>query len=312
MLQDTRNVYKPSYLKTLCEKYHLSPSKKYGQNYLISERPIEEMLRAGELGAEDTVVEVGPGFGVLTFGILEKAKKLYAFEIEKKLEGYWEENIEKHKNLEIIWGNAVHHLEERTKDLGEYKFLANLPYQITSHILRTILELSNKPERIIVMVQKEVAERICAKKGDMSLLAVSVQYYGTASIVTKVKAGSFWPAPKVDSAVLMIVPSTPSTSSGASLQNNSSGASLQNNSSGASLQNSLGSSLQKVEDEKFFGIVKAAFAQKRKQIVKPLAKHLGVKEDLVRKMLNELFGNDKLRAEDLGVEDWKKIMDFDL
>ena len=102
------NLFKPSYLKELCEKYSFSPSKKYGQNFLISASPIEKMIEAGELEKGDNVVEFGPGFGVLTLAVAERVKKVFAFEIEKKLNNYWNEKQKKYSNIEVIWGNALH------------------------------------------------------------------------------------------------------------------------------------------------------------------------------------------------------------
>ena len=268
------SLYKPSYLKELCRECHLVPSKKYGQNYLISQKPIEKMIEAGEVSSEDTIVEIGPGFGVLTFDILNKAKKVIAFEIEKKLLPYWEEKQKENKNLEIIWGNALKNIEERVLKLGEYKILANLPYQITSFALRTFLELENKPERVIVMVQKEVATRMCASAGDMSVLSVSVQYYGKPRIVTKVKKGSFWPAPKVDSAVVAIENIVPNSE----------------------------------EDKRFFEIVRAGFSSKRKQLAKNISNVLGIQEKIIREALIEVMNNDRVRAEELSVDDWRALI----
>jgi len=177
--------------------YGLSPSKEYGQNYLISEKPIREIVGAGELTKDDVVVEIGPGFGILTLAVSPYVKKIISFEIEKKLQSYWEEKQKEFPNIEIIWGNFVYQFPEIQQNFPKnYKVLANVPYQITSQIIRMLLEADNKPERIIIMVQKEVAQRICAKPGEMSLLAVSVQYYGVPKIVAKVTKGNFFPFTK--------------------------------------------------------------------------------------------------------------------
>ncbi|MFH0857740.1 MAG: 16S rRNA (adenine(1518)-N(6)/adenine(1519)-N(6))-dimethyltransferase RsmA [Candidatus Magasanikbacteria bacterium] len=268
------NFLKPSILKELCQKYDLSPSKKYGQNYLITDKPVLEMVEAGEIEKTDTVVEIGPGFGVLTFLLAEKAKEVYAFEIEKKLDAYWQEKQKQYTNVHIIWGNVLTHIEEKAKELGTYKVCANLPYQITSFVLRTLLELHNKPERIVIMVQKEVAERMCAKPGDMSLLSVSVQYYGTPRIVTKVSRGNFWPSPKVDSAVVAIE----------KMQKNTK------------------------EDARFFAVVHAGFANKRKQLAKNVANTLGIQEEKVKDALKKVMNNERVRAEELSVENWKDFV----
>ncbi len=191
----------PEELERLCRSYGLTPSRRYGQNYLIDPAPIERML-AEDLGAGDTIVEIGPGFGVLTLPLAEKVGKVVTYEIEKKLEPYWKKQQKQHPNIEIVWGNALHQFVPPSK----YKVIANLPYQITSPVIRMFLEAKQAPESMVFMVQHEVAERICAKPGDMSLLAVSVQYYAEAEYLLKVPRASFWPVPGVDSALIKITP----------------------------------------------------------------------------------------------------------
>jgi len=269
-----KNLFKTTYLKELCQKYGLSPSKKYGQNYLVSEGVIDKIIEASDLKKTDTVIEVGPGFGVLTFALAEKVGKVISFEIERKLEKYWEEN--KPDNLEIVWGNALSRLMTYDLGLRTYKVVANIPYQITSNLLRVLLESENKPESITVMVQKEVAERICAKSGDMSLLSVSVQYYGEPKIIARVNKGNFWPSPKVDSAVL-------------------------------SIKTSKHESIKTVNDEEFFKVVKAGFTNKRKQLWRNLSEGLKIDKGKIKNILIEIVGNEKVRAEELSVVQWVKI-----
>ena len=269
-----KNLFKTTYLKELCQKYGLSPSKKYGQNYLVSEGVIDKIIEASDLKKTDTVIEVGPGFGVLTFALVEKVEKVISFEIEQKLREYWEEN--KPDNLEIVWGNALSRLMTYDLGLRTYKVVANIPYQITSNLLRVLLESENKPESITVMVQKEVAERICAKSGDMSLLSVSVQYYGEPKIIARVNKGNFWPSPKVDSAVL-------------------------------SIKTSKHESIKTVNDEEFFKVVKAGFTNKRKQLWRNLSEGLKIDKGKIKNILIEIVGNEKVRAEELSVVQWVKI-----
>jgi len=265
-------------IKELCLEYGFTPSKQYGQNYLINDGIVEKIIKASEIKPTDIVVEVGPGFGVLTFALAKKAQKVIAFEIEKKLEKYWQEN--KPENVEIIWGNALNKLRIEDLRLKNYKVVANIPYQITSDLLRTILELENKPESIIIMVQKEVAERICAKKGEMSLLALSVQYYGEPKIVDVVTKGNFWPAPKVDSAILQVRLNLPNPTPNPLL----------------------------IGEGVFFKFARAGFAFKRKQLWSNLSKGLGLDGGKVKKVLKEQFGNEKIRAEELLVEDWQRLV----
>ena len=280
------NLLTPTILKQLCAKYNLSPSKRYGQNFLVSETPIKQMISAADLNKDDTVLEIGPGFGILTFALAEKVGKVIAFEIEKKLEKYWEEKIKEHNNIEIIWGNAIKQITSYELRFTSYKVIANLPYQITSHILRALLELENKPERIVVMVQKEVAERICAKPGDMSILAVSVQYYGEPKIIAKVSRGNFWPEPKVDSAVLSIKTFQPEAGQPSAEKHKN---------------------IKTLDDEQFFRVVRAGFANKRKQLWRNLFVGLKIDQEKIKKTVLEITGNEKIRAEELSVQQWIEV-----
>ncbi len=289
-------LLKPTYLKEFCQIYGIIPSKEYGQHYLISEKPILKIIEAGDLKETDTVVEIGPGFGVLTLAVAPLVKKVIAFEIEKKLEPYWEEKKKEFPNVEIVWGNFLHQWNGLSPYKGElegvssssephltspyrggikssYKVLANLPYQITSDAIRTILEAEQKPEKIVLMVQREVAERIIAKKGDMNLLALSVQVFGTPRIVCAVLAGSFWPAPKVDSAVLAI------------------------------------EQIQPIENEtEFFRIARAGFSNPRKQLWGNIAHGLKMEDQAVKNAVQQATGNEKVRAEDLSMEEWRTLV----
>jgi len=275
------DLFKPTHLQKLCQECSLNPSKEYGQNYLITEAPIKKMLEVAKIKKTDTILEIGPGFGVLTLALVKEAKKVIAFEIERKLENYWQEKIvnKKLNNLEIIYGNALNKIQDISNKIQQYKVVANLPYQITSNILRKILELENKPESITIMVQKEVAERICAKPGEMSVLAISVQYFAEPIIITKVSRGSFWPSPKVDSAVLYI-----------------------------KIKNQKNKKSEKSEIDLFFRVMKAGFANKRKQLWRNLSEGLQLDKDKVKNILKNKVGNEMIRAEELSVAQWKKII----
>ncbi|TAN33552.1 ribosomal RNA small subunit methyltransferase A [Patescibacteria group bacterium] len=328
-------LFATSHLKYLCSKYRLTPSKRYGQNFLLREEPIEKMLAAAEISKKDTVVEIGPGFGALTFALAERAGKVIAYEIEKKLQPYWEEQVKKHKNVEIAWGNV---LKNRELGMGnkEYKVVANLPYQITSNVLRKFLSRGERdpavageadsPSVMVLMVQKEVAERICAGPGDMSLLAVSVQYYAEPEIIMKVPKTFFWPEPKVDSAVIKL-----------SLRGmeqhrwlHSSTVAAGDRDYGAVMSagtlapqpplGDYGASDDSDDDNEqwFFKVVKAGFAQKRKLLIKNLQPLLdspvlsrgndneGAKEKL-EKIFTEMGIGPNIRAQELSVEQWKQL-----
>ena len=299
------SIITPTSLKTLCEKYKLSPSKQYGQHYLISDAPIRKMIAAANLTKADTVMEIGPGFGVLTLAVAPLVKKVVAFEIEQKLRPFWDEKMQEYPNVEIVWGNAlveiINHKSPKSFASGQTKIIngctvmANLPYSITSEALRTILEMDNKPKKVVVMVQKEVAERICARparkasprvKGEMSLLSLSVQYYGVPRIVAQVPAGCFWPAPKVDSAIVEII----------------------NHKFPKSFASGQAKIKNQVDDQIFFKFARVGFAHKRKQLWHNLAYGLNLPGEEVKKVLKEVTGNEKARAEELTVDDWEQIV----
>lgn len=272
------SLYNPDYLFTLCKRYGLVPSKKYGQNYLLDETVIDVMLEAAEVDKEHTVVEVGPGFGVLTIPLASRAKRVVSFEIEKKLAEYWKETVRKHtiKNLEIIWGNVLRSFNDEVVGGESYKVVANLPYQITSAVIRLFLETEHPPKLLVTMVQKEVAERIVAKPGDMSLLALSVQYYAEAELVATVPRDAFWPAPAVDSAVICLRPHSAVPDP----------------------------AFTKI----FFMLAKAGFAQKRKVLFNNLLPTIGKQ---FKQQLTDWFAElgllSTVRAQELSLEQWKRM-----
>jgi 16S rRNA (adenine1518-N6/adenine1519-N6)-dimethyltransferase len=269
------NLYKPSELQALCARYDLTPSKKYGQNYLISEGVIAKIIDASGVSADDTIVEVGPGFGVLTLALAQRVQRVVAYEIERKLEPYWSEWQMDYPNIELVWGNVLYEFARSTlATSGQYRVVANLPYQITSSVVRTFLESSNPPTSMTIMVQREVAERIVAKPGDMSLLALGVQYYGVPRIACHVPAGNFWPAPRVDSAVVHI-----------------------------------DSISVRSDGERLFRLARVGFANKRKQLVKNLSNGLGIERGRILEVFGELGIVDTVRAEELSVHDWELLTD---
>ena len=284
------NLHHPTELQRLCETYGLRPSKQYGQHYLISRAPIEKMIAAAGLDMGDTVVEIGPGFGVLTLAVAPLVKRVVAFEIEQKLRPYWAEKMPEYPNVEVVWGNALEKIKNQELPGGVYKVLANLPYHITSDALRTILALRPLPACVVVMVQKEVAERICAKPGSMSMLSVAVQYYGVPSLVAGVSAGSFWPVPKVASAVVSIKTrkqESPDVWSGPRFRHRGN---------------------KTISDQVFFRVVRAGFAQKRKQLWHNISSGLSIDKDMVQQCLLRVTGSTTIRAQEVSMSQWGEIV----
>ncbi len=266
----------PTKIKQLCEKYSLTPSKKYGQNYLISEIPIQKMITAAAVVPDEVVYEIGPGFGILTFELLKAGARVRAFEIEQKLKPYWETYEAAYPTLEIVWGNVLRQWGEYTdSERLPYKVLANLPYQITSEALQIILESKNPPTEVVCMVQKEVAERIVKGPGEMSILAVSIQYFGKPQMVGKVHRGSFWPSPKVDSAIIAIKNIRPRPGS-----------------------------------DTFFRLVKAGFHHKRKKLINNVIEAYGLSKETVEGIYEHLNLDKNSRAEELSIEQWEKFSDL--
>ena len=184
----------------------IKQKRSLGQNFLINQGILDKIVQAAEVGPEDTVVEVGPGTGNLTRKLSEKAKQIIAIEKDHRL-------IDKLKsefgnsNVEILEGDVLKFKIENLKLRDfEYKIVANIPYYITSNFLRTLLEEWSRPKLVVLTIQKEVAQRIVAKPPRMSLLALSVQLYAEPKIISYVSKGSFRPIPKVDSAIIKLVP----------------------------------------------------------------------------------------------------------
>lgn len=244
-----------------------------GQNFLVDGEVLAKIIAAADISSFDTILEIGPGLGVLTEGLAEKAGRVIAIEKDDKLTEMLENKFSG-TNVEILHQDA---LEFDPVAIGEYKLVANIPYNITSLIIRKFLETQNKPQLMILMVQKEVAERITAKPGDMSLLAVSVQFYAEAEIISLVKNTSFYPAPKVDSAILKI----------------------------SNFKSSVSFS---VSD--FFRVVRFGFAAKRKTLENNLSAGLHITKTEASDIIKKADLGAKIRAESLNIDDWIKLYEI--
>lgn len=235
-----------------------------------SEKIAQEIVEAGEVGPEDIVLEVGPGKGILTEELLKKAKKVIAVEKDEQLAELLRTKFAteiKSGKLEIISDDILKfNTSGYSLVASGYKVIANIPYYITSHLLRTFLESDNQPSLMVLMVQKEVAERIVAKDSKESLLSISVKAYGRPEIIRYVPAGYFSPAPKVDSAVLKI-------------------------------SNISKNFFQDITEKKFFETVKKGFSQKRKMLINNL------KAD--KEVFKACNIEEKARAENVSLEQWK-------
>lgn len=258
----------------------IKPKKSLGQNFLRDEKALQKIIDSAELTSDDFVIEVGPGEGVLTEQLAKYAKKVIAIELDNALVPLLQKKFANHKNIEIIHADILDiNLPELLKanNVSDYKVIANIPYYITSPIIRLFLEQTNQPEEILLLIQKEVAERIVAKPGQMSILAISVQYYAEAEIMFEVGRNSFSPAPKVDSAVIKILPQK---------------------------------TFNKEKDKKFFRIVKAGFSAKRKTLQNNLASSLQIDKAVVSVKLKAASLSETARAQELNINDWKSLSEL--
>lgn len=258
--------------KNILLRHELKPKKLLGQSFLNDHRVLRGIIQAADLSPRDVVLEVGPGLGVLTLELAKIAKKVVSVEKDPEMVHILKESLKNKKNVKIIEGDIL-----KTKLVlpKNYKIVANIPYYITSPLLRMFLERTEgKAKLFVLMVQKEVAQRICAKPPQMSMLAVSVQFYAKPEIVSYVSKACFWPQPKVDSAVLRITPYAPKPS---------------------------------INPKAFFEVVRAGFKQPRKQLGSNLAKGLLIQREKIEETLLKNGISPKQRAESLSVADWERL-----
>lgn len=257
-------------VKKLARDQGFLPLKKLGQNFLVDGRTIKRMVEAADIKKDDVVLEIGPGLGALTEELLKRAKKIVAVEKDPRMVSFLKDNFSGFGNLNIIQADILK-LDAFPK---EYKIIGNLPFYLTSPAIRKFLEeVENKPSFMVFLIQKEVGQRICAEPPEMSILSVSVQIYADPKIVSYVKNRSFWPKPKVDSAMIKITPFAKPN-------------------------------LVKGKMELFFKIVKAGFSQPRKQLANNLSKKLGLSRTETESWLLRNNIDPKRRSETLSVEDW--------
>ena len=263
--------------RRLLRHFGLRARKGLGQHFLIDEEILPLIISSAELTPNDVVVEIGPGLGILTKELARNAGRVVAVELDGKLAGILQQALSSRGNVTIL-NEDILGVEPETllSESSDYKVVANLPYYITSPVLRHFLEAAVKPKLMIVMVQKEVAEVIVAEPGQRSVLSISVQFYGKPSIVSYVPAQSFYPAPEVDSAILRI--------------------------------DVYPQPVVAVSDVKsFFELVRVGFTASRKQIANSLAQGLVLPKSDVLAMLVQADITPQRRAETLTLEEWAQL-----
>lgn len=261
----------------MMRRFDLKARKRLGQHFLVDETVLQRIVSAAEITPADTILEIGPGLGILTREMAGRAGRVIAVELDNRLAAILKQTLAPLTNVTII-NDDILHLDPATLLTGPtaYKVVANLPYYITSPVLRHLLKASARPEKMILMVQKEVAQRIAAAPGHRSLLSISVQYYGNPRIIDIVPAEAFHPAPEVDSAILRIdVYRQPAVT---------------------------------VSDQQgFFDLVRGGFTASRKQIANSLAQGLALDKPAVVALLDRAAIQPQRRAETLTLEEWAEL-----
>jgi len=263
-------------LKSWLEEYQIVPKKSLGQNFLHDPNALEKIVSAAELMPEDAALEIGAGLGQLTERLAAAARRVVAIEIDTRFKPALDRIVAACPNVHIIYQDVLAVDVAALFYPEPYVVVANVPYYITTAILRHLLETRHRPRRLVLTIQVEVAERLVAKPNDMSILAVSVQFYGRPQIITRLNRAVFWPRPDVDSAVVRIdTYETPPVD---------------------------------VPDEAaFFRVVKAGFGQKRKQLKNALGSGLGLNGGQTAALLEAAGVDPRRRAETLSLDEWAAL-----
>lgn len=276
-----KRLYSPKYVKEILNRYGFKFSKSLGQNFLIDGNIVRKISEAGDITKEDCILEIGPGIGTLTEELALKAKKVVAVELDESLLPILDETLKDYDNVEIIHGDIlevdINKLIEKKLEGGPIKVVANLPYYVTTPIIARLIEEDFNIESIIVMIQKEVADRIVASPNNKQYgsLSVFVNFYTSPEIMVKVPKTVFMPQPKVDSSVIKL---------------------------------KLKKDLPEVNRKIFFKVVKSAFGKRRKTILNALSSNdLGVNKETIKEVLEKLDIPLEARAENLNIEDFIKI-----
>jgi len=279
MMEEEVDLTSVRELRHLLSAHRMHPNKAFGQNFLIDPSVLRQIVAAAEIDAADSVLEVGAGMGVLTRELARQARRVVAVELERDMLALLAETTRVYPNVEIIARNLLYLDPLEVFGDAPYKLVANLPYYITAPTFRHFLESANAPRLIVVMVQQEVAERIAAAPGDLSLLAVSVQFYGQPRIMARVPAAAFYPAPKVDSAILRVDVSEDIP-------------------------------LSRPERDQFFRVVQAGFSARRKQLHNALEQALRLSPGTVRTWLQAANIDASRRAETLHIAEWINLWHY--
>lgn len=275
----------PEDIKKFLKHYNFHPNDLLGQNFLIDETALEKMVSAAELQAGDEVLEIGSGIGNLTEQLATRAGHILAIEKDERYFPILRERLGGHlqphtktpsskANVQLVFADALRFNFQEILKPG-YKVVANIPYYITGKLIEMLVTAKKRPSKIILLLQKEVAQRIVAPKGELSILALSVQLYANPKIIAEVAKESFYPQPKIDSAIIVL--------------------------------DILPEPRLKVDEKDFFSIIKACFAGKRKQIHNTLKNNLKIPPNKLDKILADSAIDPASRPQQLSLEDWYRL-----
>jgi 16S rRNA (adenine1518-N6/adenine1519-N6)-dimethyltransferase len=263
-------------ISQLLKSHNLRPDKSLGQNFLTGPNILDRIVSIAGVTSSDTVLEIGAGLGHLTAALAQIARAVTAVELDERLIPVLTEQLSRYSNISLVQGDILQLDNAQLVQEDGYLVVANIPYYITSRIIRKLLEAEVKPREIILTIQHEVALRVCAPSGKLSLLALSVQMYGTPKLEMRIPAGAFYPPPKVDSAVIKIdlhkEPLLPDS-----------------------------------QRNMFFLLVKAGFLHKRKTLRNSLSKGLGWSPEQAAELLMDGGIDPGRRAETLNIQEWLEL-----
>lgn len=257
-----------------CKENNFVPQRRRGQNFCINPRVLDNVVAALDPQPNETVVEVGPGLGFLTELLALRAAQLTAIEIEQRFADYLQQRFANQSNVHIVKDDALTFLAQPSAWPSPYAVVGLIPYNITSRFLRIVLENDAPARRVVTVMQKDVADRIVAKPGEMSLLAVACQYLADVKIIQRISAGNFWPMPKVDSALVVFEPHH----------------------------------VAQKERDPFFKLVSAGFAHKRKQLLPALQRQFPSARDRLALVFRELKLPAAVRPQDLSIYHWEALV----
>jgi len=262
-------------IKIELSKINARAKKSFSQNFLVDDSALKKIIESAEINTGESILEIGPGLGVLTGRLLVAGGEVVAIEADRDFLGYLKKKFQ-NDNLKLILGDAisvVDSLKFKEEFLSsDFKVVANIPYSITSKLLRLLLEAPKKPKLIVLLIQQEVAERIVAPAGKMSLLSLSVQYFGWPRIIEKVSKNSFWPVPKVNSAIIKIT--------------------------------EIKSRFDSETEKEFFRLARVGFASRRKTLANNLSAGFQIARPKIIAIIKKSGFLENIRAQELGIEDW--------